>query len=120
MSKIIICIACPMGCGIEISDDFEVLGNKCEKGKDYAIQEAKNPTRIVTTSLKVSRGDFAMVSAKSTVGIPKAKVREAVSLLKKMVVQAPISSGQVILGNILDTGADIVATREVSIGSMGK
>jgi glycerophosphoryl diester phosphodiesterase len=76
--------------------------------------EATHPTRVLTTSVKVSGGDLPLVSVRSNAGIPKARIREAVSLLKQMSLQAPVSLAQVIVKNVLGTDADIVATRCVA------
>ena len=111
MSKTIICIACPFGCRLEVSEDLKVLGSKCRKGKEYAVMEVTHPTRVLTTSVRVSGGDLPLVSVRSNAGIPKARIREAVSLLKQMSLQAPVSLAQVIVKNVLGTEADIVATR---------
>ena len=48
MQKNIICVACPMGCGVtvEITDNGDILsvtGNTCKRGDAYARTECTNP-----------------------------------------------------------------------------
>ena len=61
MQKNIICVACPMGCGItvELSDSGEILsvtGNTCKRGDAYARSECTNPVRSLATTVKVDGG----------------------------------------------------------------
>ena len=56
MQKNIICVACPMGCGItvELSDSGEILsvtGNTCKRGDAYARSECTNPVRSLATTV---------------------------------------------------------------------
>ena len=51
------CISCPMGCQITVEMDgsevLSVTGNTCKRGDVYARKEVTNPTRIVTSTVKV-------------------------------------------------------------------
>lgn len=110
------CINCPMGCSIEVTMDSEnyiVKGNSCKRGADYAISEMTNPKRIVTTSVFVDGGVHPTVSVKTSSEIPKKLMFECVKMLSGIRVKAPVKIGQVIAGNVFNTGVDIVATRNV-------
>lgn len=115
--KEFICIGCPLGCPlsveIEEGEAIAVTGNTCPRGESYAKKEVANPTRIVTTTVKVRGGILDMVSVKTKTDIPKGKIFDCVKAMKGMEVPAPICIGDVILGNVADTGVDIVATRNV-------
>ena len=69
------CISCPMGCQITVEMDgnevVSVTGNTCERGAVYARKEVTNPTRIVTSTVKVIGGKADMVSVKTKEDIPK-------------------------------------------------
>lgn len=112
------CINCPMGCQllVEIEGDqlVKVSGNACKLGESYAAKEITNPTRIVTTTVKVVGGDRPLVSVKTKTDIPKGKIYECVNALSQVQVKAPIQIGDIILKNVADTGVDIVATIHVS------
>ena len=115
--KSLICIGCPMGCMLSVTlengEVTEVTGNTCKRGDVYARKEVTNPTRIVTSTVKVSGGTLAMVSVKTKTDIPKGKIFDCVRALKAVCVKAPVHIGDVILENVADTGVDIIATKNV-------
>lgn len=115
--KSLTCIGCPMGCMLSVTlengEVTEVTGNTCKRGDIYARKEVTNPTRIVTSTVKVSGGTLAMVSVKTKTDIPKGKIFDCVRALKTVCVKAPVHIGDVILENVADTGVDIIATKNV-------
>lgn len=115
MIKNIVCVACPMGCPItvELSDKKEVVtvtGNTCPRGKAYAITECTAPTRMLTSTAKVIGGRTAMVPVKTSVPIPKEMMFDIMKEINKVEVSSPVQIGQVLIENVLGTGADIIAT----------
>ena len=72
------CIGCPMGCALEVEMNGEevvsVTGNTCKKGAEYAAKEVKDPTRIVTSTVRVKDGSMPVVSVKTAKDIPKGKI----------------------------------------------
>lgn len=113
----LICIGCPLGCPVTVTMDngevVEVKGNTCKRGDVYARKEVTNPTRIVTSTVKVKGGSLAMVSVKTKNDIPKEKIFDCVRALKGVEVQAPVHIGDVIMTDVAGTGVDIIATKEV-------
>lgn len=111
------CINCPVGCSLKVELDGEnvicVSGNTCRRGEIYARKEVTNPTRIVTSTVKVVNGTSGTVSVKTKEDIPKEKIFACVQALRGIEVQAPVHIGDVILENVAGTGVDIVATRNV-------
>ena len=108
------CIVCPMGCPLTVektSDGFKVSGNTCPRGEKYAIAECTAPTRTLTTIVPVAGED--MVSVKSSAPLPKEKLFDAVKELGAITLKAPARIGDIVVKNILDTGVDIVATKNI-------
>ena len=108
------CIVCPMGCALTVeqtADGWKVSGNTCPRGVQYAIAECTAPTRTLTSVLPVVGAD--MVSVKSSAPLPKEKLFDCIEVLRKVTLQAPIRIGDVVVPNILGTGVDIVATKNV-------
>ncbi len=91
----------------------EVNGNTCKKGDIYARKEVTNPTRIVTTTVRVSGGAAPMINVKTQSDIPKDKIFECVAALKGVTIQAPVAIGDVVLENVAGTGVNIVAAGAV-------
>ena len=115
----LICIGCPLGCMLTVELDgtelVNVTGNTCPRGKTYAEKEVTNPTRIVTSSVKVVGGDRVSVACKTKSDIPKGKIFDVARALKEVVVEAPVCIGDVLVENVADTGVEIVATSTVRI-----
>lgn len=113
----LICIGCPMGCPLEVEIEGDqvknVTGNTCKRGDVYARKEVTNPTRIVTTTVRVEGGTLSMVSVKTQEDIPKGKIFDCIKDLKDIVVEAPVHIGDVIKKNIAGTGVKIIATKDV-------
>ena len=112
------CISCPMGCPITVEMDGDevvsVTGNTCKRGDVYARKEVTNPTRIVTSTVRVIGGKADMVSVKTKEDIPKGKIFDCVKALKGGEVEAPVRIGDVIVPDVAGTGVDIVATKNVA------
>ena len=111
------CIGCPLGCSITVTmngtDVVSVTGNTCPRGDAYARKEVTNPTRIVTSTVRVEGGISPMVNVKTASDIPKSKIFECVSALKNVVVTAPVKIGDVVLSNVAGTGVDVVAAKNI-------
>ena len=111
------CIRCPMGCAIHVEMEngqvVSVTGNTCPRGDAYARKEMTNPTRIVTSTVRVAGGRLAMVSVKTASDIPKGKIFEIVAALRQVTAHAPVKIGDVLLADAAGTGVDIVATKNV-------
>lgn len=115
--KNLTCIGCPLGCQIIVElKNGEVLslsGNTCKRGDDYARKEITAPTRIVTSTVRVSGGNAATTSVKTKSDVPKDKIFDCVKALKEVVVKAPVAIGDVVLADVAGTGVDVVATKGV-------
>ena len=111
------CIGCPLGCpltvNLEENEVTEVTGNTCPKGAIYAQKEVTNPTRIVTSTVRVTGGSCPMVNVKTASDIPKGKIFECVEALKDVVLTAPVKIGDVVLSDVAGTGVDVIAARNV-------
>lgn len=113
----LVCIGCPMGCNLEVElnngEVISVKGNTCRIGDQYGRKECIHPTRVVTSSVKVKGGDIEMVPVKTVSDIPKEMIFDIARALKEVVLEAPVNVGDVVIKDVLGTGADIVATRSV-------
>ena len=111
------CIGCPMGCPLtvtmEAGEVISVTGNTCKRGDIYARKEVTNPTRIVTSTVRVTGGEADMVSVKTKEDIPKGKIFDILDEIKPVVVKAPVKIGDVIVPNVAGTGVDVIATKNI-------
>jgi len=113
----IICINCPKGCRVEIEAEageiIDMAGYECPLGKDYAVEEYKNPTRVLPTTVRVRGGEHPLVPVKSAKPIAKGRLGQAMNELAEVEVKAPVCVGDVVKEDIAGTGVDMVATRSV-------
>ena len=112
------CIGCPLGCPLTVTidgDKIDVQGNTCPRGKIYAEKEVTNPTRIVTSSVHVKGGSIEMVSCKTEGDIPKGKIFDIMSEIRKTTVTAPVKIGDVMIKDCAATGVSIIATKNVPL-----
>ncbi|MEG0375848.1 MAG: DUF1667 domain-containing protein [Raoultibacter sp.] len=112
------CICCPLGCPLEVSFDQEgcvidVAGHTCARGREYALEEATDPVRMVTAIVCV-QGSLEPLSVKTEAPVPKAAIREVLAAIAALRLQAPISAGAVLIENVCETGVAVVATKDIA------
>lgn len=114
----ITCISCPMGCDVELTIDADnqiecMEGASCKAGEKYVKNEYYNPTRILPTTARVKNGFLPLVPVKSKEPLPKELLEKAMLEIAKVELEAPVKLGDVVIEDILNTGVNIVATREM-------
>lgn len=111
------CIVCPRGCQIKaVCEDgklVEITGYTCPRGKEYAESECLKPVRTLTTTIRIDEGEILLLPVKTEKPVNKHLLMDMMTVINNVRVKAPVSLGQVIIPNILETGVDIVATRPV-------
>ncbi|KXS45992.1 MULTISPECIES: DUF1667 domain-containing protein [unclassified Candidatus Frackibacter] len=113
------CINCPLGCKVDLiieeGEIVEMSGNKCPRGKEYIINEFKYPTRILPTTVRVKGGKLPLVPVKTAQPIPKERLEDAMKILAQVEVEAPVKLGDIVVEDILNTGVNVVTTRNLAI-----
>jgi CxxC motif-containing protein len=117
--KIITCIVCPQGCAITVKGEgdpantvLSMTGQGCKRGEEYARNEFIHPLRILTSTVKVSSSGVPLVAVRTSKPIPKELLFKGMEEIRKVKAAVPVKRGDVIIPNILGTGADIIATGE--------
>jgi CxxC motif-containing protein len=108
------CIVCPLGCRISVvtGDDgliTEISGNKCKRGASYAEEECLDPKRTVTTTVRMKNGRMPVVPVKTSKPVPKALIMDCMKEINRICAVPPVRIGDVLIRDILGTGADVVA-----------
>jgi len=110
------CIGCPLGCTVMVSLDgkkvVSVEGNTCKRGYAYAVDECTDPKRTLTSTVAVNNRD-EMLSVKSDKAISFKKITEAMKMLNRIAVTAPVKIGDCIISNIDGNGANLIATKNI-------
>src|SRR5512135_190327 len=104
-----LCIGCPLGCRLEVEEEdgaiVEVRGFDCKRGKEYAEREHVDPRRMVSSTVRVANGPWTRLPVKTNRPVPKDQVRAVCRALRDVSIAAPVAMGDVIVANVLDTGA---------------
>lgn len=111
--KKMICIVCPIGCHLEINDAHDVTGNRCKRGISYAIEEVTQPTRMVTTTVRLQSERHPRLSVKTSKPLPKEDIFPLMTALDSLNIKPPIKMHQVLLHDFKGTGVDVIATRTI-------
>ena len=117
--KEMVCIVCPIGCRLQVIEDptsdsgYIVKGHKCDKGRVYGIKEMTNPTRLITSTVKIKGGNLPRLPVRTDREIPKDKIFESMKIINEIEVEAPISMGDILVEDILESGSNIVASRSL-------
>ena len=113
--KNLTCIVCPRGCALTVTLDSElenpvvsVEGQGCKRGVEYATAECTHPTRVLTTTAPTVDG--GVVPCKTDRAIPRELLFEAMKAVNSLSAPAVVRIGDILLENLLGTGANIVAT----------
>lgn len=112
----LICIVCPKGCHLKVDEEngYKVTGNGCPRGAVYGEKELVNPTRVITSTVRVDAETARRVPIKTNSDIPKGKIYNIMDELTKVTAKAPVNVGDVIIKDVLGLGVDIVATKKVT------
>ena len=111
------CVSCPIGCVLEVqlNDAHEVekvTGHGCNRGLDYAKQEAVDPRRNISAVVMVA-GALEPLSVKTAEPIPKNRIFDVMEEIRALRLQAPVQAGQVLIEDAAETGISIIATKSI-------
>ena len=111
----IICTGCPLGCRVTLVLDGEgnvtaLKSAECKLGEKYVMEEYKNPVRYLTATVRTGDESFPLLPVKSSRPIPKRLVRKVMRATINVGLRPPVEIGDVVVSNLLETGADLVAT----------
>lgn len=104
------CIMCPLGCSLTVEktkEQIKVTGNNCIRGEQFAKEEISSPKRIITSLIQTEKG---VTSVKTSCPIPKNMIFDVMKEIDRVYVKSA-KIGDVVIKNVLNTGADIVVTK---------
>lgn len=113
------CKICPMHCDLTVEIDeednsYKVSGNKCPQGEKYALQEKKEPSRILFSRVLLDDGPMSRLHVKTDAVIHSHLRNQCIDIIEKTRVKAPVSKGEILIEDILGTGVNVVSTRKVN------
>ena len=117
--KAFICVGCPLGCAVTLTVDdagevLEFAGNKCKEGKKYVLEEYRNPVRTLTATVLTEGSTQSLLAVRTNRPILKTKQVQGMQVIAGVRAKPPLKMGDIIVPNLLDTGADLVASSDLS------
>jgi CxxC motif-containing protein len=112
----IICVACPKGCRLVVQrEGGEILVSQegCKRGREYAVGEITDPRRMVASTVRVTGAVHPLVPVYTAAPFPKGHIRDLLDLLRNVKLHAPVHMDQVIMRDVLGTGIDVIASRNL-------
>lgn len=92
---------------------WSITGFTCPRGKEYGENEMTHPTRVITSTVKISGACYPRLPVKTASPIPKEMIGEAMKLLDGIELASPIRRGDVIVADICKTGIPFIASRDM-------
>lgn len=114
------CKVCPIACELIVSKNkinpskSKIEGNKCNRGKEYALKEIMEPSRVLTSRVLLENGPMSRLPVKTNGVIPSHLVDQSMDLIREIKVSAPVIKGDIIIKDLLNTGVDLIAARKVN------
>lgn len=112
------CIICPRGCLLHIEETqngFDVHGNTCKRGYDFAISELTEPRRTICSCVKTSFDETPVLPVRVSEAIPKDKIFDVMKEIRKVTITKRIGRGEIVIANVLGLGVDVISTSNALI-----
>lgn len=113
--QVITCTRCPMGCTLRVKAEqgtILVEGNGCPRGEEYGRSEFTCPVRTLTSTVRVLGAGEPLLPVRTDRPIPRQRIGACMDVIRATTVHAPVALHQVLVHNIADTGADLIACCE--------
>jgi len=114
----VICTVCPNGCHlkVDVEHDYKVTGNGCPKGKAYGKAEFTNPTRVITSTVKLkAAGDNealdSRIPVKTSNPIPKTEIMNLMKVIDEIELTERPEIGQVLVRDVLGLDANLIVAK---------
>lgn len=113
--KHLICIVCPKGCHLNVDEEngYKVTGNSCPRGAEYGKIELTNPTRVLTSTVKITGAIHRRCPVKTDRAIPKVLMLKAMKKLDGVELASPVERGDIVIEDLLGTGANLIVTKDM-------
>ncbi len=114
--KELTCIVCPRGCSLSITEEngeYNVTGNSCKRGKDFAVSEMTCPMRTICSTVYTVFPDTPVLPVRVSKDIPKSRIPDVMKAINETVVEQRIGRGDTVIKNVCGLDADVIATSSI-------
>lgn len=113
--KELVCIVCPRGCRLKVDEEnaYAVTGNSCPRGAEYGKNEISDPTRVLTSTVRIEGALYPRCPVRSDRPVPKGMMMEIMKKLNAVTLASPVEAETVILENVDGRGANIITSKKL-------
>lgn len=114
--KEFVCIVCPRGCTLsvdKINGEYSVSGNSCKRGEAFAMTEMTAPARTICSTVRTVFPSVPALPVRVSSDIPKEKIFDVMKEIKSVTADKIYCRGDVIIADVLGTGADVICTSDI-------
>jgi CxxC motif-containing protein len=98
---------------VDEENGYKVTGNGCPHGAEYGKKELTNPTRVLTSTVKITGASHRRCPVKTDRAIPKGLMFKAMKQLNHIGFSSPVKRGDIVIADLLGTGANLIATKDM-------
>lgn len=112
----LVCIVCPRGCTMHIEEkdgEYIVTGNSCKRGAQFAVSEMTEPKRTICTTVRTNFPGVPVLPVRVSAEIPKDRIFDVMDAINQVCLETPVRRGDAVIQNVLDLGADVIATSDI-------
>jgi CxxC motif-containing protein len=110
-----VCVICPIGCEVDVIHDggkiISMEGNKCKKSQEFVRQELIEPMRVLTTTVRIQGARWPVIPVRTDKSVPKRLFPRIMRQLRRIELQSPVNMLDVVVKDVVGTGASVIATR---------
>jgi len=120
--RLMVCTLCPTGCVMQVSENtspFELTGNGCPRGLEFAAAELACPRRLFTGTVRVGGAACPLLPVRTSAEVPRDKLMDVARACRKLQAQAPVQAGDVLLADVAKTGCALVAAADCPSADQG-
>ena len=114
--KELVCIVCPRGCRMQITEEngsLQITGNGCKRGAAFAESEIRDPRRTICTTVRTAFPDVPVLPVRVSKEIPKDRIFDVMAEINRTTVRTRLGRGDIVLENVLGLEADVIATSNI-------
>lgn len=112
----LVCIECPIGCSLtaeKSGEQWDIKGNRCVKGLDFAINEISDPRRSICSTVRTTFKKVPRLSVRTQGEVPLNTIFAVMEQINSVTLDYPVHSGEVIIENVSSTGINVIATTDL-------
>ena len=114
--KELVCIVCPRGCRMQITEEngaLQITGNGCKRGAAFAESEVRDPRRTICSTVRTAFPDVPVLPVRVSKEIPKNKIFDVMAEINRTTVNTRLGRGDIVLEHVLGLDANVIATSNI-------